>query len=143
MRLCRPGFHQYVPVYSEPDGVLGDLSSVGANGDAGSGDNFGLTRLMQVRGAHLCPCLATQGHGGGGGGVLCPLSGGWCPQLPPNFGNIFMGETFCSYISAFNNSFRDVTNVRCASTAVLPLAALLFGPARRGHVRSVPNTYIT
>lgn len=78
MRLCRPSFHQYQPVASEPSDVLGDLNSVGSTTDGRAGDSFGLTGML---------------------------------TLPPNFGNIFMGENFSSYISVFNQTAATVGNV--------------------------------
>ena len=78
MRLCRPSFHQYQPVASGHDDVLGDLNDIGSATDGRAGDGFGLTGIL---------------------------------TLPPNFGNIFMGENFSSYISVFNQTDAAVGNV--------------------------------
>lgn len=85
MRLCRPGFHQFQPVCAESQDVLGCLHDVGCDIVDSS--------LLGSAGA---------GHGFGLTGML---------TLPPNFGKTFIGETFSSYISAFNHSSGDVTNV--------------------------------
>ena len=78
MRLCRPGLHQFQPVCTEAEDVLGVLGNVGCETDARAGDGFGLTGML---------------------------------TLPPNFGNIYMGENFSSYISTFNQSASTVTSV--------------------------------
>jgi hypothetical protein len=80
MRLCRPSFHQFSPIHTEPGDVLGCLSAVGCDTSHESKqmDDFGLTGML---------------------------------TLPPNFGKTYMGETFSSYISAFNHSLGDVTAV--------------------------------
>lgn len=81
MRLTRPSFYPTIPVITDSRDLAGDT----------------FLQLMK------------QDIGSDPSGI--PMAIGPLLVLPQNFGNIFLGETFSSYISVHNDSGSSVTSV--------------------------------
>jgi len=81
MRLTRPSFFPTIPVITDSRDLAGDT-------------------FLQLMQRDICSDPS---------GV--PLAVGPLLVLPQNFGNIFLGETFSSYISVHNDSTSTVTSV--------------------------------
>ncbi|KAI3741151.1 hypothetical protein L1987_58818 [Smallanthus sonchifolius] len=106
MRLCRPTFHVETPLQFDPcDLVVGEdlfdspsaaprhlLQSHSASGDSSSADLSYRNRFI----------LGDDSDAMGVPGLLV---------LPQSFGAIYLGETFCSYISINNSSNFDVRDI--------------------------------
>ncbi|KAK1420092.1 hypothetical protein QVD17_21417 [Tagetes erecta] len=108
MRLCRPTFHVETPLQFDPcDVVVGEdlfdgdsssdahrhlLRSQFASGDSSSSDLTYRNRFV----------LSDDSDAMGLPGLLV---------LPQSFGAIYLGETFCSYISINNSSNFDVRDI--------------------------------
>ncbi|CAO2823830.1 unnamed protein product [Amaranthus hypochondriacus] len=95
MRLCRPSLHVETPLLFDPSDLLlgeDDHSLSLLPSDSLSSDLSFRTRYL----------LSDPSHASGLSGLLV---------LPQSFGAIYLGETFCSYISINNSSAFEVRDV--------------------------------
>eukprot|EP00850_Spirogloea_muscicola_P016306 SM000131S26736 [mRNA] locus=s131:235600:240083:- [translate_table: standard] len=112
MRLCRPALQVDLPLCCDPRDLCAGEDD---DDDDDGGGGLGSSSRALAGGA------AVIGGGGGGGGVFArryelrepveALGLGGMLVLPQAFGSIYLGETFCSYISIGNHANVDVHNV--------------------------------
>uniref|UniRef100_A0A803LLE5 Trafficking protein particle complex subunit 13 n=1 Tax=Chenopodium quinoa TaxID=63459 RepID=A0A803LLE5_CHEQI len=102
MRLCRPSLHVETPLLFDPADLLvgeGDSSSLLPHSLSSDNSDNGSDNDLSFRSRFL---LSDPSSASGLSGLLV---------LPQSFGAIYLGETFCSYISINNSSNFEVREI--------------------------------